>query len=131
MIEDCPERVHVAEQRRRLAARLLGRHVARRAEHGALARRVGIACRHLAADFVAAVALDACQAPVDDHGLTERAEQDVGRLEIAMHHASLVGMGNGVDRGEHRDQQRHALAVAALIDGLLEAIPRHVAHGVK
>ena len=39
---------------------------------------------------------DLGQAPVDDQGLAVGAQQDIGRLEVAMDHAPAVGIGDRV-----------------------------------
>ncbi|MFO0950204.1 MAG: hypothetical protein U0835_03445 [Isosphaeraceae bacterium] len=45
------------------------------------------------------------QAPVEHHDLAERAEHHVPRLQVAVHHAAVVGEGDRLaDRGERLEQ---------------------------
>ena len=50
------------------------------------------------------------QAPVHHHGLAELADQDVGRLQVAMDDPAVVRIGDGVRQGEHVPHQLQALA---------------------
>jgi hypothetical protein len=108
LVEHRAERVDIALQIGRLAARLLGRHEAGRTEHRAdlRAQRLVVAVVELAVWRVRLRAIgladDLREAPVDDHGLAVLADEDVRGLEIAVDHAALVGMRHGIDRREHR-----------------------------
>ena len=82
-----------------------------------------------------AAADDLGQAPVHHQRLAVRAEQDVGRLEVAVDHAPAVGVGHHVADGDEPVQELpqgqvplpRVAAVAVLgrveaIDRLLEAL---------
>ena len=93
LVEDRPQAVDVGGggQRPFRAGGLLGGHVAGRADDGARAASGSLS------------PLDALgQAEVGDVRLALGVEQDVGRLEVAVQDAALVGV---VDRPGHRRQQ--------------------------
>ena len=97
LVQDRPQRVHVRRRPGRvpLPLGLLGSHVARRA-HRDPAQGQG------------APALQAPgQAEIRHLRRAVRGEQDVGRLEIAVHDAALVRRVDGVGQGRH---QRRRLA---------------------
>ena len=115
LVQDRAERVHVGARvhARGLAARLLRRHVAGRAEHGAV-ERVGAAVarqrdRPLAEQVGQAV--DLRQAPVEHVHLAEVAEHDVARLQVAVQHAARVREVDREARGRERAQQLPARVV--------------------
>ena len=91
--QDEAERVHVGLAVDRLALRLLGRGVASGAEHGALRlgpRRLGEGTG---------------QAEVGDAQPAVVAEEEVARLDVAVHEAAAVGVVEG-PRGLEADHQR-------------------------
>ena len=104
---DDSEPVAVAGRRRRLAARLLGRQVARRPEHGARQReRVDTARRG--------------DPEVRDHHVRVAVEQEVRRLDVAVDDALLVraverdsGLGEPLQRLSGRD----AALAEPIVDG--------------
>jgi hypothetical protein len=49
------------------------------------------------------------QPPVDEHGLAERADEDVGRLEVAVDDPLRVRVGERVDEREQVGQERQPL----------------------
>ncbi len=108
-----------------LALGLLGAHVRRRAERVAGDGRVGRAhqlgfASHL---FRAHVLLPVRfgESPVEDDGLAELADHDVLGLEVAMHHAAAVRVGDGVaDVGEMREELEARGESAGLGELLLE-----------
>ena len=98
--------------------------------------RAGVGSRLAAAD-------DLGQAPVDDQRLAIRAEQDVGRLQVAVDYTSAVGVGHHVAHGHEPVQElpqgqvplpRVAtvafLGLVEAIDRLLEGLPLDESHGV-
>jgi len=120
VVEHRAQAEHVGALVDRLAARLLGRHVRRRAHHRAGdgedrllrgGRRPGaVALGAGAGQRVGAVVVEILgQAPVDDDDLAEVAHQHVGRLEVAVDDALGVRVGDRVDRRGDRRQQRQAL----------------------
>ena len=122
VVEDGTEGVDVAAGVDGLAAGLLGRHVADRSEQGAGGGDVG--------DGVggAGIGIGICplgqvlgEAPVDDDGLAELADEDVGGLEVAVDDAVAVGVSDGVCGGDHLREQGEAGGEAlAGGDALLE-----------
>ena len=77
------ERVDVAAAVQRLAFDLLGAHVERRAQRDADLRQVGRG----------ALADQAGQAEIGDLHLARGGEQNIFRLDVAMHHALFGGLG--------------------------------------
>ena len=57
------------------------------------------------------------QAPVDDDGLAEVADHDVGRLEVAVDDALAVGVGDRLGDGDDVRQERQALVEARAAPG--------------
>ena len=131
-----------------LAAGLLGAHVGR-GPHRRPGQGVGTAAgraRHQHSLLEVAPRLDPaqrlCQAPVDDQRLAVLAEDDVGRLDVPVKHASAVRVLDRVaDVGESPQepaQLERPLARATLpcllaveqLDGLLEALALDEPHGV-
>ena len=74
----------------RLARRLLGRHVAGRADDGGGRRQIPLARQPLG------------QAEVGHVRLAGAVEQDVGRLEVAVEDAALVGVVHGAGDGRQQ-----------------------------
>ena len=82
------------------------------------------------------------QAPIDDQRLTVRAQHDVGRLQVAVHHPTAVRIVHRVADVEEMPQQlperqdpfaRGAagdLGLVKLLDGLLEGLALDEPHGV-
>ena len=103
-VEDRAQAVDVGRRRERApgTGRLLGRHV-----RGGPHRRARL--RQLA------VALDALGQPeVGDVRLAVLVQQDIGRLQVAMENAALVGMVNGLgDDGDNRAAARGSAANSA------------------
>ena len=102
-----------------MAGELLGRHEPGRAEHGAgagldriAAGRGGGAGRRR---IVVGVVDRLGEPPVDHDGLAELADEDVGRLEIAVDHAAGVGVG---DRLRGRDADLYTRAVDIVVSRL-------------
>ncbi len=128
--------VHALE----LAARLLGRHVARRAEDRALLGQEGCAARARRAlgpgagdaRLLSAVA-QLGEAPVHDQHLAELAHHDVARLEVAVDHAAAVREPDRVAHlAEHVEQlgeRARRRAGAELVEQLLERAAAHALHG--
>ena len=92
-VEHRAERVDVRRRadRRQIALRLLRRHVGRRAEHLAGGREVALPAAGLA-DLLG-------QPEVGHMRAAFGVEQDVGRLEVAMHHVAGVGVADRVGDG--------------------------------
>jgi hypothetical protein len=103
VVEDGPEGPDVGPLVHRLAPRLLGRHVLRSAHHrahdGGAGARGGRSAVPLLVGAGAPEVLG--EPPVHDHGLPERPDEDVGRLQVAVDDALAVGVG---DRLRHRDE---------------------------
>jgi hypothetical protein len=117
LVEQDAERVEIALRRGVFTARLLGRHVLGRAKHGALGREPRIA-------------RECGQSEIEDlHEVaptTARGQHDVVALEIAVHHAEVVGTREGgahlledVDRARHRHRTLAALVRERLADEVL------------
>ena len=130
-----------------LAARLLGGHVRRRADEGAHTRRVharplalgalGHGQRPLGAGGGVPLRRDRLgDAPVHEHHLPEPAHHDVGRLDVAVHHALGMGVLERVQEAEEeldphlggvlREVGR--IARGELLDDRLERLPLDVLH---
>ena len=115
-----------------VALGLLGAHVHRRAEQGAVvgrgeaAARVGGACARVArvvgdGGFVAAQVLGVLglgQAPVEYDGLAELADHDVLGLDVAVDDAAAVRVRDGVAEVGVVADELHARAQAVAFDGL-------------
>ena len=99
LVEDRGQPVYVGARTdpARVAAGLLGRHVAGRAQHIACLRLVGVRVQQLR------------QAEVGHLRRSVRREQHVGRLDVAMDDAGVVC---GLDRQGQRPHQRRRLARA-------------------
>ena len=99
----------------RLAAQLLGRHIA--------------GCAHNGADLGHRGILDPGDAEIGDLHLTLGAQHDIGGLDIPVHHAALVAVVQG---GEHLlhdlEDGGHGKALATL-QHLLQGAARHMLHG--
>jgi len=110
---------------------LLGRHEARRAEHGAVVRPQRASGIDGGARLVVGLADDLREAPVDQHGLAKAADEDVRRLEIAMDHAAAVRVGHRLghreDVGQEREPRPELLAFG---DQLIERLAADLAHHV-
>jgi hypothetical protein len=119
LIENDTERPHVAGSIRlaALAADVFRRHVGQRAHRLVGARHAGVTVQDLG------------QAEVGDHGLAVFVEQDVARLEVAMHDAGFVCR---VDGPRHLDHQRHGCSrVSPIVAAVFrEGAARHQRHGV-
>ncbi len=131
-----------------LAAGLLGAHVGRgphrRAGQGVGAAAGGARHQHPLSEVAPRLdpAQRLCQAPVDDQRLAVLADDDVGRLEVAVQHAAAVCVVDRVaDVGEspqepaqlERPSARVTLACRLAVeqlDGLLEAVALDEPHGV-
>ena len=133
VVEDRAERVDIRALVDTFAARLLARHVRRRAHHladrglvragrGAIRReRLLVACREVFRE-----------APIDDDGLAELADEDVRRLEVAVDHALGVRVRDRVGHGDHLRQQRQPLReIRRRLDHLVEPLTRHLLHRVE
>ena len=98
-----------------LAHELLGRHVGRRAQH-----RAGLGHR---------AALDPGDAEIGDLQPALAGQHDVGRLDVAMHHAALVAElqpGEQLLHDPHDVGEREAAPAcraAAFSDGAVDDIP--------
>jgi hypothetical protein len=97
-----------------LALRLLGRDVAERAEHGALAREPGVDALRVPRPGLlgeetparSGVALeDPRDPPVHDEDLAERSEHDVRGLEVAVDDAAAVSVGDGLAHLDERSEK--------------------------
>ena len=83
------------------------------------------------------------QAPVDDQGLAEGAEHDVAGLEVAVQHATRVGVGQSIADVEEPAQQLAELerlldrvgvgagGVVEAVDGLGQGVAPDEPHGVE
>jgi hypothetical protein len=95
LVQHGAEREEIAARVERLHARLLRRHVEERAERRAGARQLALLDRggHLRLDRGGGVqARDQLgQAEVEDLHLARPREEDVGRLDVAVHDALVVG----------------------------------------
>ncbi|MCX5743387.1 MAG: hypothetical protein NT062_12915 [Proteobacteria bacterium] len=136
VVERRAERVDIAAFVDRGAAQLLGCHEPRGAEHDADPRVDGVVeprrfGRRAPADDVVGLADHLREAPVDHHRLAELADEDVRRLDVAMHDAALVSVGDGLG-GVHEvlDEAEAILDVARRRDERLERAPRDLAHHV-
>ncbi len=92
------QRPHVGARVDRIAARLLGAHVQRRADDRPGHREPGVLQR----DGVCCLArgpLVGRKAPVDDDDLAEAADHDVRRLEVPVHDATFVRVADGLTYG--------------------------------
>ena len=110
VVEHRAERVDVGAAVQRVPLRLLGRHVVARAEHAA---RVGERRR----------VVDARDAEVGQLGVPIRRQQHVVRLDVTVHDAALVRVGEG--RGHlHGDRERLGERQAPLErDALVQVVP--------
>ncbi len=117
--DDGTEAEDVAGGRDAVAAHLLGRHEAGRADQRAGAGESAVGHR----------LQGACDAEVDDAGAVD-GDEDVGRLEVAVDDPGgvdvLEGVGEPGRQGPHRAFRQGAVVVA---DDLLEAGPGHVPGG--
>ena len=153
-VERCAQAVDVARRADLVepSPRLLGAHVRGRPDgHAgqgvgrarAERRTQGLLDAGVAAGRFGA-ADDLGQPPVDDQGLAVRAQQDVGRLEIAVDHSAVVRVGDHITDGHEPRQepsQRQPLLfpiaagfLAVLVkarDLLLEALALDQPHGVE
>ena len=82
--------MHVGARVHRAAGKLLGRQVVRRARHRAVQRRGRRAVGH------------AGDAEIQHLGLVALVEKDIGRLDVAMHHAARVGVGQRIGHTAHQ-----------------------------
>src|ERR1043166_6067626 len=72
------------------------------------------------------------EAPVDDHGLTEVANDDVGGLKVAVNDVAAVGVGNSVGHGDDMVEQTNSLIdSAALEDQVAQRATSDQLHGVE
>ena len=112
MVEHRAERVDIGALVDGLAARLLGRHVRRRADHRAddrlVERRRGRASGNDVVGVAASLEI-LREAPVDHDGLAELADQHVRRLEVAMDDALAVRVRERIGDRDHVRQQREPL----------------------
>jgi hypothetical protein len=100
-VADEPQRPHIGARVDPLTCRLLGRHVARRADD----RTVGRHRRRVAHARLAR------QPEVDDHRAAITRDDDVLRLEVAVHHARCMDRRcarNDLREQVARDGRRHA-----------------------
>jgi hypothetical protein len=107
VIEDRAERVDIAALVDGLASRLLRWHVGRRADHRAYDRELAGACAAIRTRIEVLwnrVAEILRESPVDHDGLTELADHDVRRLEVAMDHAMRVRVRDRLGSDDHRRQ---------------------------
>ena len=118
LVEHAAQRVDVGAAIDRPGPDLLGRDVVRRADPGAGARQAALRPEPLG---------EAEVGQVDVLVLACAAEQDVGRLDVAMHQAALVC---GVEcRGHRRHDALHAVeAELAAVDHLAQVRAGHEAH---
>ena len=135
VIEDRADRIDVGARVERLTGGLLGRHVRRRADDRAGDGGAGIEVarvddRRARRRVVAAEV--AREAPVDHHGLAVRADQHVGRLEVAVDHALAVRVGQRLGDGDHVRQEREARRRGGgLGDQRVEGAATHQLHRVE
>jgi hypothetical protein len=135
---DVRARVHALD----LAARLLGRHVGRRADDAALdgAELVLLALPALEAGDAGRARVDADvlgvgladeprQAPVHHEDLAEAPDHHVARLQVAVDHALRVGVAHRLrELEQHRRDARRAPAVLAApreVEDLREGAAAH------
>jgi hypothetical protein len=72
------------------------------------------------------------EAPVDDDGLAELADEDVGGLEVAVDDALAVGVGDRLGDGEHVGQERRGVRGGlAPADEVGEGAPGDELHRVE
>ncbi len=138
--QDGPQRVHVRRGANviDLSAHLLRRHVARRTD-----QRAHLRGRQIVAPADAGVELDfrsasnLGHAPVEHIHLAEVAEHHVGRLQIAMHHATAVGEGYREAHLAQGGEQAATcvlsfdlgVALAQTRNHLLDGVALHALHG--
>ena len=122
VIEHRADRVDICTLVDPLAARLLRRHVRRRAHD-----RTDVGLARLGADppVLQAVAIHLVESsrepPVDHHGLAVRAAQHVVRLEVAVDHPLAMGVRERVGDGEHvRDEREPRIEIRGLVDHHVE-----------
>jgi hypothetical protein len=109
LVKHRADRVDVGARVDLLAARLLRRHVGRRAEHRALRGRHRIGrFRQSTVERGLLGAHPLREPPVDDDGLAERAEQHVAGLQIAMDNATCVRVGHRFGDGEDPRDERES-----------------------
>ena len=109
-----------------LGARLLGRHIRRRADHLTRPRVVGLDAplgREVDHHLHAGIVLHTGQAPVHEEHLAVLGEHDVGRLHVAVDHAALVRVRQ---RLAHLDQRLDARreGVRTVVSGVLLGFTR-------
>lgn len=145
VIEDRADRVDVGARTHlvQIPARLLGCHVLHRAENRSTRRlravRFGTACSRRGLGFLAAkqrrllALLDpARETPVRDVRLSEPADEDVRGLEIPVHDALLVRIGERVahleDHFEHASERPTFTSAPREFERLGERDPTHEGH---
>ncbi len=134
LVEDGAQRVHVRLGTRHLPPRLFGGHVGGRALHRAHLRgqRIHLVGHRRLGLHEVGLVEDAGQPPVDDDGLAEGPQHHVAGLEVAVHDAPLVGVGDRLThRQDLREQPEPLVQTAAALEGLRERLAAHEAHRVE